>query len=54
MEARSVMSVSAGIFAFRKGEAWTKSLASAPAHGEQDDPEEDPILAAARGLDQAA
>jgi hypothetical protein len=54
VEARSVMSVSAGIFAFRKGEAWAKSKASSPAHSDVNDPEEDPILAAARGLDQAA
>jgi len=54
VEARSVMSVSAGVFAFRKGEAWAKSHKTAPAHGDTQDSDEDPILAAARGLDEAA
>jgi hypothetical protein len=53
IEARSVMSVSAGIFAYRKTKAFAEHRKSAPAHGEPDT-DEDPILAAARGLDQAA
>jgi hypothetical protein len=54
IEARSVMSVSSGIFAYRKAKAWAEHRKNTPAHGETDDPDEDPILAAARGLDQAA
>jgi hypothetical protein len=53
VEARSVMSVAAGVFAFRKGEEWAKSHKEVLTTHHGDD-EEDPILAAARGLDQAA
>lgn len=53
IEARSVMSVSAGIFAFRKGQAFAAKHKSAEHHGDEV-ADEDPILAAARGLDQAA
>jgi hypothetical protein len=54
VEARSVMSVSAGIFAFRKGKAFAEKHKAAPTHSDTQDSDEDPILAAARGLDQAA
>ena len=54
IEARSVMSVAGGIFAYRKTKAWVEHRKGAPAHADVNDPDEDPILAAARGLDQAA
>lgn len=53
IEARSVMSVSAGIFAYRKGKAFAEKHKTASVHSDVET-DEDPILAAARGLDQAA
>lgn len=55
IEARSVMSVTSGVFAYRKAKEWMDHRKSTPAthHGDETE-EEDPILAAARGLDQAA
>ncbi len=54
VEARSVMSVASGVFAYRKTKVWADGRKKTPAHGETEETEEDPILAAARGLDQAA
>jgi NhaP-type Na+/H+ or K+/H+ antiporter len=55
VEARTVMSVSAGVFAFRKTRAWQDSIKSSAPHGDGPaNDTEDPIMAAARGLDAAA
>jgi hypothetical protein len=56
IEARTVMTVSAGVFAYRKTLAWQAHRKSTAPHGERaaNDTENDPIMAAARGLDAAA
>jgi hypothetical protein len=56
IEARSTMSVAGGVFLYRKTKAWMERKESTAPHGESaaNDTENDPIMAAARGLDAAA
>jgi hypothetical protein len=56
IEARSTMSVAGGIFLYRKTKAWMESKHASAPHGERagNDNDNDPIMAAARGLDAAA
>jgi hypothetical protein len=56
IEARSTMSVAGGVFLYRKTKAWVESKKTSAPHGEgaANDTEDDPIMAAARGLDAAA
>jgi hypothetical protein len=55
VEARSVMTVSSGILAYRKTKAWEENRKRVSAHGDEGTTDsEDPIFKAARELDEAA
>jgi NhaP-type Na+/H+ or K+/H+ antiporter len=54
VEARTIFTVSSGIFAYRRTRAWQESKHASVAHGESAANDIDPVMAAAGGLEDAA